>query len=204
MKNRFLVSLTTLMLTALIFTGCTQLPQTEIDAANAAIEEARVAGAEIYLHESFVSLQDSLNVVMLNMESEQSKFMKNYTIVKEQLAGVVQYAQEVKLSAEVRKEEMNAEVLKAISEVQELVAANRQLILDAPKGKEGTSALDAISGELAAVEVAVDEVNTAVEAADFMAAFDKIFAAKEKAASINTELTEVISKYKASASNKKR
>ena len=204
MKNRFLVSLTTLMLTALIFTGCTQLPQTEIDAANAAIEEARVAGAEIYLHESFVSLQDSLNVVMLNMESEQSKFMKNYTIVKEQLAGVVQYAQEVKLSAEVRKEEMNAEVLKAISEVQELVAANRQLILDAPKGKEGTSALDAISAELAAVEVAIDEVNTAVEAADFMAAFDKIFAAKEKAASINTELTEVISKYKASASNKKR
>ena len=192
------------MLTALIFTGCTQLPQTEIDAANAAIEEARVAGAEIYLHESFVSLQDSLNVVMLNMESEKSKFMKNYTIVKEQLAGVVQYAQEVKLSAEVRKEEMNAEVLKAISEVQELVAANRQLILDAPKGKEGTSALDAISAELAAVEVAVDEVNTAVEAADFMAAFDKIFAAKEKAASINTELTEVISKYKASASNKKR
>jgi len=204
MKNRFLVSLTTLMLTALIFTGCTQLPQTEIDAANAAIEEARVAGAEIYLHESFVSLQDSLNVVMLNMESEQSKFMKNYTIVKEQLAGVVQYAQEVKLSAEVRKEEMNAEVLKAISEVQELVAANRQLILDAPKGKEGTSALDAISAELAAVEVAIDEVNTAVEAADFMAAFDKIFAAKEKAASINTELTEVISKYMASASNKKR
>ncbi len=204
MKNRFLVSLTTLMLTALIFTACTQLPQTEIDAANAAIEEARVAGAEIYLHESFVSVQDSLNVVMLNMESEKSKFMKNYTIVKEQLAGVVQYAQEVKISAEMRKEEMNAEVLKAISEVQELVAANRQLILDAPNGKEGTSALDAISAELAAVEVAVDEVNTAVEAADFMAAFDKIFAAKEKAASINTELTEVISKYKASASNKKR
>ena len=53
MKIKFLSGLATLGLAALLFTSCAKLPQAEIDAANAAIEQAKVSGAEIYAKDNF-------------------------------------------------------------------------------------------------------------------------------------------------------
>lgn len=173
------------------------MPQAEIDAANAAIEQARAAGAEMYVPETFIALQDSLNGVMVNIEAANSKFIKNYSAAKEELAGVTQFAGEVKQQAETRKNELMVEIQNTIAEVSALIDTNRQLILEAPKGKEGTSALVAIKGEIDAIESSLNETSTLLENGDYLASLDKANAAKEKATSINTELSEVIAKYKA-------
>lgn len=197
MKNKFFASLAILGLTAMIFTGCSKQPQAEIDAANAAIEQAKQVGADVYVHESFMALQDSLNSVMVLVEAQNSKFIKNYSKAKEQLVGVTQFAGEVKLQAETRIEEMKSEIQANITEVKSLIEANRNLCTEAPKGKEGTSALMAIKAEIDAVEVSINETATMVENGDFATVLDKTNAAKEKATAIQTELTEVIAKYKA-------
>ncbi|MBN2520244.1 MAG: hypothetical protein JXB17_07055 [Bacteroidales bacterium] len=203
MKNKFLFGLITLSLTVILITSCSKVPQVEIDAANSAIEEARTAGAEIYVQTSFVQLQDSMKAVMTGIEAQKSKFFKNYSASKEQLASVTQLANEVKQQTEIRKEELKKEIQTTISEVKTLIDANKQLILEAPKGKEGTTALVAIKGELTTIEAIVVEANTMFDSGNLIGSLDKAKVAKEKAASINTELKGVIAKYKANVKYKK-
>ena len=196
MKHRFFSSIAFLGLTALIITACSKLPQAEIDAANAAVEQARNAGADIYVPDSYIALQDSLKGVMTGIESQESKMFKNYTEAAAQLEGVTQYATEVKQQAETKKEELKMEIQNTIAEVKTLIETSRQLILEAPRGKEGTSALVAIKGELDAIETSINQTNEQFESGDYLATMGQANAAKEKAASIQAELTEVISKYK--------
>ncbi len=196
MKNKFFAGITTLGIVTLLLTSCSPLPQAEIDAANAAIEQAKTAEAELYVNENYVALQDSMNSVMVNIETQKSKFIKNYSTVKEQLTAVTQLAGEVQQQAEARKEEIKVQVVNTIAEVKSLIETNRQLVLEAPKGKEGASALEAIKGELDAIETAINETTTMFENGEYLASLDKAMAAKEQAVAINTELTDVIAKYK--------
>ena len=203
-KNRFLVGLSTLgVVSIFLLSGCDELPQTEIDQASAAIEEAKVAGAEVYASEGFVALQDSLKSVMEGVEAQNSKFFKNFTVSKEGLAGVTEYAGTVKQQAETRKVALKNEIQSTIAEVKTLIEANRQLILEAPRGKEGTTALVAIQDELTAIETSMTETSTLLEKGEYLTSLDKAKAAKEKASSINTELTDVIAKYKANVKGRR-
>jgi hypothetical protein len=203
MKNKFFTGIAFLGLTALILTSCSKVPQAEVDAANIAIEEARSAGADVYVSDSFVALQDSMNSVMVKIETQNSKLFKNYSTAKEHLIGVSEFAGEVKQQAETRKEELKIEIQNTIAGLKTLIESNRQLILEAPRGKEGTSALLAIKGEIDAVETSLNETSIMFETGNYLATLDKVKAAKEKATAINTELTDVIAKYKASVKVKR-
>ena len=203
MKNKILSSTALLGVTVLFLTSCAKVPQTEIDAAMAAVDQAKTAGADVYAHESYIALQDSLKGIIATIESQKSKLIKNYTTAKEHLAGVTEFAGMVTQQAENRKEEMKIEIQNTIAEVKALIGSSRQLILEAPKGKEGTSALVAIKGEIDAVEATINETSSTFEKGDYFSTLDKARAAKGKAASVNNELTEVITKYKANVKNRK-
>ncbi|PKP08971.1 MAG: hypothetical protein CVU09_13585 [Bacteroidetes bacterium HGW-Bacteroidetes-4] len=196
MKNNFFTIIAFFGLAAFALSSCSKVPQAEIDAANTAIEQSKLAGAEVYVHESFVALQDSMNSVMVNVESQKSKFFKNYGTAKEQLIGIVTLAENVKQQTEAKKEEMKAESQTLMTETQTLIESNKQLIAQAPKGKEGAAALLAIQGENEALENALTEAKTLFETGDYMATLDKVKATKEKATAINAELTEAFAKFK--------
>jgi hypothetical protein len=134
---------------------------------------------------------------MINIESQNSKFMKNYSSVKKQLIGITALAQTVTGQAEVRKEEVKLEIQNTIAEVKTLIETNKKLILEAPKGKEGTSALKAIKSELSLIETSVNEADVKFKIGEYPVALDMVNASKEKALSINNELTSVIAKYNA-------
>ena len=193
------MGLTTLGLITLLFTSCSKVPQVEIDQANALIEEAKIAGADIYEHDQFVALQDSMKSAMTEVETQKSKFIKNYSSAKKQLDVINNLALNVKQETLIKIEELKVKVQKSIVDVNTLIETNKQLLLEAPKGKEGTLALNAIKGELTAIETSVEEVKVLVNEEDYLNALNAINAAKEKATSINTELNDVINKYKARA-----
>jgi hypothetical protein len=203
MKNKFNSILVTLSISALIFTGCSKLPQEEINAANAAIENAKIAGADVYVPESYIALEDSMSAVMVRIEAQNSKLIKTYSASKEELAGVTKFAEEVIQQTEQRKDSLKMEIQNTIAEVRPLIETNRQLITEAPKGKEGTTALVAIKGELSAIEVSLDQAAGMIESEAYLEIMDKASAAKAKAESINAELTQVIAKYKANVQGKK-
>lgn len=195
-KSQFFTLLTAIALFSLALTSCSKAPQTEIDNANAAIEAARTAGADVYLPENFIALQDSLNAILADIEATGSKFIKNYSDAKEGLTSVTQQANDLVAQTATRREEVKAEIQTTITDVKALVEEDKQLITKAPRGKEGTTAVNAIRQELAAVETSVAEAEAAGQTDD-MAVLDKVIAAKDKATSIKTELEGVIAKYNA-------
>nr|WP_321452944.1 hypothetical protein [uncultured Carboxylicivirga sp.] len=203
MKNKFFFGIVLTVLSIFVLTGCAGFPKAEIDSANEAIELAKASGADVYVNDNFIALQDSMNQVMVNIESEKSKLFKNYTVAKKQLANVALYAVEVKNLSEIRKEELNVEIQKTILEVKNLIESNRKLILEAPKGKEGTTALVAIKSEVDAIELSIDETTDLYDSGDYITSLSKATAIKEKASAINAELSEVIAKYNSNTKVKK-
>jgi len=196
MKNKFVFGLTTVAIATLLFTACSKLPQAEIDQANQAIDSARIAGADVYVPEAFLGLQDSMKAVTEDIEAQKSKLFKNYGTSKEKLVQVTQLAKEVALQSEARKVEVKNEVETGLTEITTLVVENKKLLSQAPKGKEGATAHEAMKNEIATVEASVAEAAALRDKGDLMAALDKVKAAKEQATALNTELKEIIAKYK--------
>lgn len=192
MKKSVFGLLTLAML--VIMSSCAKYPQVEVDAAKAAVESARVAGADVYLPEAFSGLLESLNAATVAVEEQKSKFFSNYDDVKVKLSEISGTAAQMVTDTETRKAELKAEALTTIEALKVIVAENLELVAKAPKGKEGAAALEAIKADLTAVEGAVAEATSLVEAGNFIAAAGKAKAANEKAVSINEELKAAIAK----------
>jgi hypothetical protein len=174
--------------------GCAKVPQAEIDSAQASLQEAQMAGAEIYQPEQMAALQDSFNKVMEQIEAEKSKFFASYGDVKDKLAAISQHAVQVQQSTIERKEMIKLEIQASLAEISTLLAENNALIEKAPKGKEGVAALEMIKTDMSVIESNVAETNALLETGDLIAAQGKANAAKEKAMGINTELKTVMEK----------
>ena len=193
MKSKLIIAIAA-MGVAVLFSSCAKVPQTEIDAATAAVAEVKDSGADMYVPEAYTALQDSLKSANENVEVAKAKWFPNYSRAKEQLAVVSQMAVDTKAKAEARKVELKAEVETMIVEVKALVEENKALIAKAPKGKEGREALEAIKSDVAVAETTVTEVEALLANGDLLGSNDKIKAAKEKATAIKTELEEAIAK----------
>lgn len=202
MKKSKQVILITGITMSMFFAGCSSVPQEEIDEANAAIEFAKTAGAVIYSPDSFSALQDSMMVAMEMVEAGKSKLIKNFNESREMLEKVTIMAGEVKTETDNRIEELKKQVQATVEEVNILIKENNQLVSEAPRGKEGTSALTAIRNEIAMIESSITEVGVMYENGNYLGANDRAIAAKEKAVSINSELKEVIAKYKKAAGSR--
>jgi hypothetical protein len=198
MKNKILFSVLTLGLLVVLATGCQKAPQAQMDLAKSAVDSAKTAEADKYIPAEFNAIQDSLNMVLTNIETinSQSFWKRNYKPSAAQLDAIVVAANAAVTNAVAKKAEVKAKVETSLTEVAALVAEDKALILKAPKGKEGKAALEAIQQDLTAIETAISETNALYTAGEYMAANDKVTAAIEKANSIKTELTEAIAKYK--------
>lgn len=180
---------------SIIFTSCAKVPQAEIDAAVAALEQAKTAQADVYLAAEYSAIQDSLTSVQAEIEAQKSKMFGSYKVAKEKLAVITTQGTEMVAKTEVRKEEIKAEVAQAQTEIATLMEENLALVEKAPKGKEGKEAIEAIKSDLTAISTTAAEVPALVEAGDLMAAQSKVNAVKQKATEINAELKTVMEKY---------
>jgi hypothetical protein len=192
MKSKLIIAIAAMGIT--VFTSCQKVPQTEIDAATAAVSEVKDAGADLYVPEAYQALVDSMKSANEKVEVAKAKWFPNYTKAKELLAVVSQMAVDTKAKSEARKVELKAETEAMIVEVKALVEENKALIAKAPKGKEGREALEAIKSDVAVAETTVTEVEALLANGDLIGSNDKIKAAKEKATSIKAELEEAIAK----------
>jgi hypothetical protein len=195
MKNKILVGLSAIMIAAM-FMGCAKVPQTEIDAANAALQTAVTAGADKYLPDDFAAVKDSLNAIMEGIELQKSKTFPKYGDAPAKLANVTTMANELVTKTEARIAELKAEVPKKLEEVKALVTETKQLLLKAPRGKEGMAALNAMKGEIATVESSMGDVTTTLESGDVLGSSNKVNGLLEKLNQIKKELQDAIAKAK--------
>lgn len=195
MKNKVLFGLATIMMVAFL-ASCGKVPQAEIDAANAAIEAAKTAEAAVYIPAEFAAVQDSMNVILADVEAQKSKLFKKFGPVKEKLTAVVTLANQVTANAAVKKEEVKKESETLLNDIKTVIEENGKLILKAPRGKEGAAVIEQIKADMATIDATVVEAQGLFDKGSFMDALNKIKAAKEKADGINTELKEAIAKVR--------
>jgi hypothetical protein len=188
MKNRFLVSFVVISFVVLL-SGCAKVPQAEIDAVNASIEDARTTGADVYLPTEFAALQDSMNVINQMVEAQKSKLFKSYKPVVAKITALTASAATVKGNVEAKKVQVKQEIDTLTVEVTNMVAAAKTLVAKAPRGKEGAAAVEAINTEVTNFETALtQEIPAKVTAGDLMGALDQLKAVKAKLEGVTGEL----------------
>jgi len=193
MKSKVLMVLTVIVMMT-VAAGCGKKPQAEIDAANAAIEAAKSAEANVYLAAEFTALQDSLNAVMEEITAQESKLFKKFGPAKEKLAATVTLAEKVTADAAVKKEEVKKEAETLMAGIKAVIEENGKLIPKLPRGKEGAAVIEQIKADLATVDASVAEAQAMYDKGAFMDALNKVKAANERAVSLNTEIKEVLTK----------
>jgi hypothetical protein len=194
-----LFKLFVLSVLVITFASCAKPPVAERDAANAAIEQAKTAGADRYVPASFNAATEALKTADAAIAEQDAKFalFRNYDAAKTTLTSVNTLASKAVQETAARKEALKAEVTQAITDLNTLITQDKEMLAKAPKGKEGKAALEAIGQEIAAVEAVSTEVSAGLASnADILTLSEKVKPAVEKAKGINTELTDVMSKVK--------
>jgi len=188
MKNRFLVSFVVISFVVLL-SGCAKVPQAELDAVNAAIENARTAGADVYLPTEFAALQDSMNVINQLVEQQKGKLFKSYKAVSAKITTLSAAATTVKGNVETKKIEVKNEIDTLTVEVTKLIGQAKTYVASAPRGKEGAAAVDAMKTEVGNFETALtQEIPAKVTSGDLMGALDQLKAVKDKVNGVIGEL----------------
>lgn len=193
MKSKVLTGFAAIIMVALI-SACGKLPQVQIDEANAAIEAAKAAQAEVYVPADFAALQDSMRAVNAYIEGQKSKLFKKYGPAVEDLNAVTALAKTVQENAAARKEEVKKEVETLMTDIKAVVEETNKLFPRAPKGKEGKAALDQMKAEMETVNAAVTEAQGKYDSGAYMDALSKVKAAKETADKVNADLKNAIRK----------
>ena len=194
-----LLKLVALSVLVVSLASCAKAPQAEIDQANASIEAAKTAGADRYVPESFNAASEALKTALTAVEEQNSKFalFRNYDAAKTTLASVVTLSAKAVEETTAKKTALKAEVTQSVTDLNATIAADKELLAKAPKGKEGKAALEAIGQEIGVVETVSTEVAAGLaNNEDVLTLSDKVKPAVEKAKAINTELTDVMSKVK--------
>lgn len=203
MKHKLSTGLIALSLMVLL-AGCAKEPSEQINAAKAALDNAKAIEADRYVSEEYSALQDSLNAALAMVEEQNSKFAltRNYDKAQKALEDVVTMADQTRQNAVTRKDETRTEVQQTLAEVKAALQESKELIAEAPKGKEGRAALAEIQNELTVVESSMNEVTVLINNGDYLTAQDKANAGLAKVQSLNEELKEAIAK-KSAVSHKK-
>jgi len=196
MKNKVLMGLAAIAMVA-VLSSCGKKPQVEIDATNAAIEAAKTAEAAVYVPAELAAVQDSMNAIMADIATQESKLFKKFGPATEKLATTLAAANQVAANAAVKKEEVKKEVETLMTAIKAVIEENKTLMTKAPKGKEGAAVLEQIKTEMATIEGSVAEAQGMYDKGLYMDALNKVNAAKVRADGINTELKEAIAKVKA-------
>src|SRR4030066_378499 len=105
MKNKVFMGFAAIAM-VVILASCGKVPQAQIDATNAAIEAAQAAEANVYLPAEFAAVQDSMNAVMAEVETQQGKLFKKFGDVKTKLDAVTAQANQVAAGVAAKKAEV--------------------------------------------------------------------------------------------------
>jgi hypothetical protein len=195
MRRKVLMGVAAIAIVAFL-SGCGKAPQVQIDATNAAIENARTNEAAVYLPAEFAALQDSMNVITADIEVQKSKLFKNFGQAATKLEATEAYANKLSADAVVVKEEIKKEVETMLADIKTLIADNAKLIARAPRGKDGAAVIAQIKTDIATIDNTVVEAQGMYDKGAFMDSKNKIKAANESATGINTELKEAIAKVR--------
>jgi len=194
MKNKLFLAIATVAVAALM-ASCAKVPQEALDAAKAALETAKTAQTDVYFPAEFAALNDSLTVMLQNIETERSKSAKDFKAIKDAADGIALKAAELSANVEARKAEVQAEAETLMADAKTLLDEAKALLVRAPKGKEGKAVVEEMKNELTVIETSLTDAQTLFDSGtNYMEVVDKVKASTEGINGIIAELKAAMEK----------
>ncbi|MCK4558863.1 MAG: hypothetical protein KAV45_03695 [Calditrichia bacterium] len=188
MRVKTLLYFLTMILVMFAFTGCDDVPQQEIDDANAALDAAKKAEADMYVPDKYNAAKQALDRAMAVVKEEESAMFSNFDEAKNLLATAKTAADEAAAAAPAKKEEVKQAAESALAGIQAEVATTQKMWRSAPRGKGTREALQLIKEEIARTEAMQSEVQAALDGGDYLAAQQKAQEIISKLKSLQGEL----------------
>jgi hypothetical protein len=180
---------------AVVLTGCKQ-PTQLINDAKAAIEDVQKAGADKYAADDLKKLNTDLTAALDEVNAQDKKFFKKFGTAKEMLTKLKTDVDALKAALPAKIEAAKNAAIQLQSEAKAAIDEAKALLAKAPKGKGTAKDIEAMKGELTGAETAFAEIQTALDAKDYIAAQDKAKSIKEKAAAVAGQVKAAIEKKK--------
>jgi hypothetical protein len=168
--------------------GCSKPPQQDIDAANTSLEAARTAGAQDYAPESLQAAEQAKQDLDNELQVQQDKFFKSYSKAKELAAAAKTAADKAEQDANTGKEAMRQEVGTAIQNARTELAAVRDQLAKAPRGKGTAADLATLTSDLDGIDTSLNEAQAAFDGQRYAEAKTKVEAAGQTLATVKSDI----------------
>ena len=173
MKLKHVIGLITSLLLLFMLAGCADVPQQDIDDANAALNAAKQAEADKYVPDQYNAAKKSLDNAMAMVEEEKGSMFSNYDEAIQALQAAKQAANSAAEAVPAKKEEIKGEVENLLAQIPEVVKQTKTAWKKAPRGKGTREPLQMIKQDIENTEASVSEVNAALEQGDLLGARQK-------------------------------
>ena len=191
----------------LMLTACAKPPTEQIVAAEKAVSDAQQNGASTYVADEYAKVQGTLAALKKEVSDQDGKLaiFRDYGKVEQLAVAAKSEAERLKAEATKKKDEAKAAALQAQQVAQEAVAATLALVAKAPTGKD-RAALESIKADAEALKASLNQVQMAIDTADYPVAQTKAIAIHEKSQAVSHEIEAALAKIgkgKPSAAKKK-
>jgi hypothetical protein len=173
MRIKSFVTVVLTLAVSLLLISCGEVPQAEIDDANAALDAAKNAEADKYVPEMYNAAKRTLDNAMAMIEEEKDAMFSNYDEATAELQKAKDAANQAAEAVPGKKEEIKAEVEGLLAQIPGLIEETKMKWKKAPRGKGTHEPLQMIKADIAANEEKVEDVKMTLEQGDLLLARQK-------------------------------
>jgi hypothetical protein len=181
---------------AFVFSACGSKPTQIIDEAKAQIEALAKEGADKYAPEEFKKLNDNLTAALDEVKGQEGKVFKKFGKSVEILNQVKADAEALKAALPAKIEAAKNAALALQTAAAAAVKEAEALLKKAPMGKGSKADIEAFKADLKGLNESLPQIQTALDAQDYIGAADQAKAIQEKAMSIVDQINKAIAKIK--------
>lgn len=163
-------------------------PQQEMEAARAALAQAKEGGADKWSPNEFQAAEASLDAAQAEMDAQGQKWVKNFDKTKELLAQVITDADRAQSAAVTNKENSRQEATTVIEEAKTALEGAQTALKGARVGKDTKADLALFKQDLEGLAASLSEAEVAMEQEEYSNARDTAVTVKEKATSIREQI----------------
>lgn len=171
-----------------IAAGCGSPPQAELDAAQAALDAARQAQADVYAPDAYTRAKNTLADARAKVEQS------DYEAAKTAAVQAKEQAEQARSLAGTNKQQMMTDAQNIANRVSTGLGDARTALDSAPRGKGADDDLDQLRGDLSQAEASLSDARNSLNSGNAKAALEQATAADNKLSSVQSAVQVAMQK----------
>lgn len=199
MRTNKLLLASSLLVLAVVLTGCAKPPEQEMKDTQSALDDARnTAQADKWAPTEYQAAKSSMDAANQEIEAQNQRFalMRNYDKAKQMLETAKGDAAKAKQAAVANKEAAKQEANQKLQEATAAIAAAQEALKSAPVTKDTKADIQLFTSDLDGLNQSLGDVNNMISSEDYKGASSRADAITQQANDIATKLAEAAAKKK--------